>query len=48
MCTAAELPYANEVWRLLDPGHNLIPRKELRARLISVPKGTVSSAGIRM
>ena len=37
VCTKGILRYAHEVWRLLDPGHHLIPKSELCSRIISLP-----------
>ena len=43
MCTKGEHRYAWEMWRLLDPGFAIIPKAELRHRLICLPgKGAKS------
>ena len=39
ICTAAELPYAYEAWRNLDPEFCLLPAQEARRRIITVGKG---------
>ena len=39
VCTAAELTYAHEAWRHLDPGPCLLPVQELHKRIVSVGKG---------
>lgn len=36
ICTAAERNYAMEVWRLLDPGYQMIPFTELGRRVVNV------------
>ncbi len=36
VCTAAERPYALEVWRMLDPEGVLIEPKYLQRRIVNV------------
>lgn len=38
VCTAAERAYALEAWRLLDPSADLIPKEEVKKRLICAGK----------
>ncbi|PIN16319.1 Phosphoprotein phosphatase [Handroanthus impetiginosus] len=39
VCTMAERDYALEMWRLLDPGSNLIDSRELLDRIVCVKSG---------
>ncbi|KAG9134140.1 hypothetical protein Leryth_004836 [Lithospermum erythrorhizon] len=39
VCTMAERDYALEIWRLLDPGANLISLKQLPERVVCVKSG---------
>lgn len=39
VCTMAEKDYALEMWRLLDPGSNLIKPRELLDRIVCVKSG---------
>lgn len=34
VCTAAERKYALEAWRLLDPDSSLVPKSEIKTRII--------------
>ncbi|KAL6992601.1 RNA polymerase II C-terminal domain phosphatase-like 1 [Sarracenia purpurea var. burkii] len=43
VCTMAERDYALEMWRLLDPGSNLINSKELLDRIVCVKSGLKKS-----
>lgn len=43
VCTMAERDYALEMWRLLDPGSNLINTRELLARIVCVKSGSRKS-----
>ena len=43
VCTMAERDYALEMWRLLDPGSNLIGSKQLLDRVVCVKSGKYSS-----
>ncbi|PIA30633.1 hypothetical protein AQUCO_05400016v1 [Aquilegia coerulea] len=43
VCTMAEKDYALEMWRLLDPGLNLISSKELLNRIVCVKAGSRKS-----
>lgn len=41
VCTMAERDYALEMWRLLDPGSNLINSRDLLNRIVCVKSGKV-------
>ncbi|XP_042027811.1 RNA polymerase II C-terminal domain phosphatase-like 1 [Salvia splendens] len=43
VCTMAERDYALEMWRLLDPGSNLINSRELLNRIVCVKSGSRKS-----
>ncbi|KAH6829050.1 C-terminal domain phosphatase-like 1 [Perilla frutescens var. hirtella] len=43
VCTMAERDYALEMWRLLDPGSNLINSRELLTRIVCVKSGSRKS-----
>lgn len=42
VCTMAERDYAYEMWRLLDPGEQLIGSKQLPHRVLCVKSGMSS------
>lgn len=44
VCTMAERDYALEMWRLLDPGSNLINTRELLARIVCVKSGKATGS----